>query len=103
ASYRQAVTYLDRGVARIEYQLNGKENKHEFPFSVAFAQPNRLVLQAYEGKVVCDGKRVFALHEAVHGYVRTAVAPEKLTAGKIYGDEFLWSQLNERQVGGPLQ
>src|SRR5262249_10241660 len=28
---------------------------------------------------------------------------EKLTAGRIYGDEFLWSQLNERQVGGPLQ
>jgi thiol-disulfide isomerase/thioredoxin len=103
ATYRQAVTYSDRGVARVEYKLNDKETKHAFPFSVTFAQPNRVWLKAYEGEVVCDGKRICAVHESVRGYVRTAAAPEKLTPGKIYGDEFLGSALNERQVGGPLQ
>jgi len=103
AAYRQAVTYTDQGVARVQYKLDDKENKHDFPFSVSYAQPNRVWLKAYEGEVVCDGKRICALHESVRGYVRTSDAPARLTVGKIYGDEFLWSALNERQVGGPLQ
>jgi thiol-disulfide isomerase/thioredoxin len=103
AAYRQAVTYSDQGVARVQYKLNDKETKHDFPFSVTYAQPNRVWLKAYEGEVVCDGQRISALHESVRGYVRTADAPQKLTVGKIYSDEFLWSALNERQVGGPLQ
>jgi thiol-disulfide isomerase/thioredoxin len=103
AAYRQAVTYTDQGVARVSYKLNDKETKHDFPFSVTFAEPNRVWLKAYEGEVVCDGQRISALHESVRGYVRTADAPKKLTVGKIYSDEFLWSALNERQVGGPLQ
>ncbi len=103
AAYRQAVTYSDRGVARVEYKLNDKETKHAFPFSVTFAQPNRIWLKAYEGEVVCDGQRISAVHESIRGYVRTADAPEKLTPAKVYGDAFLGSALNERQVGGPLQ
>jgi thiol-disulfide isomerase/thioredoxin/outer membrane lipoprotein-sorting protein len=103
AAYRQAVTYSDHGVARVEYKLNDKEDKHAFPFSVTFAQPNRVWLKAYEGEVICDGKRICAVHESVRGYVRTAEAPEKLTPPKIYGDNFLGSAMNERQVGGPLQ
>ncbi len=103
AAYRQAVTYSDHGVARVEYTLDDKDTKHEFPFSVTFAQPNRLWLKAYEGEVVCDGQRVSAIHESVRGYVRTADAPERLTPAKVYGDTFLGRALNERQVGGPLQ
>jgi thiol-disulfide isomerase/thioredoxin len=102
-TYREAVTYTDRGIARVQYTQGDKPTKVEFPFSVTFAQPNRLWLKAYEGEIVCDGKRLCALHESVHGYVRTAPAPEKLTIPKVYADEFLWTMLNERQAGGALQ
>lgn len=103
AAYRAARSYRDQGVARISYKLAGKEEKHEFPFSLSFAAPNKLKLAAYEGQVVSDGAQVRAVHAAVPGYVRVQPAPERLTAQHVFGDNFLWSQLNERQAGGPVQ
>ncbi len=101
--YRDAKTYADAGVARMQYRGDGEQVNQEFPFSVSFQRPNKLRLQVYEGQIVSDGERVHGMFDDVKGYVVASDAPAKLTPEAVYADAYLRVMLTQRQVGAALQ
>ncbi len=101
--YAQARTYRDRGEVVVQFKLNGQPQRQQFPMSLVFQRPNRLVLRAYEGIVYCDGETIYGVHRDIPGYVVTRPAPPKLEPDDLYFDSYLRFTMTQREGGAPFQ
>ncbi len=92
-AYQQAASYSDNG----EVQVSGRsvvDDREEpldskFFFSMAFARPNKIRMQAYNGTVVGDGKTLHALIDDLPNQVLERPSPEKLSIAELFADKDL--------------
>ncbi len=102
-AYQTAPRYADAGQLRF-YVRRGEEVLDEtVDFAVSFHRPNRLRLEAYQIKLVCDGKQLRAAIEDLPGQVLQLPAPEELTLKNLLNDPILAEVLTGGIAGGPPQ
>ena len=107
--YRQADSYQDRGVVRLQYQRAGQTYTDEAPMSVTWQTPNRLKVHAYQVELACDGGRLWARirDEATRdfdGQVVAREAPSRLTLRDLWEeDEILSLAFAQGLAGYPPQ
>ena len=88
-AYRKASSYGDAGTVRMFAEADGRTLREKTAdFSLTLVRPNKLRMQAYGAKVVCDGKRLFASLDDVPGQVLSREAPARLTLPAVLSD---WS------------
>jgi hypothetical protein len=108
-AYRQADSYQDRGVVRLQYQRAGQTYTDEAPMSVAWQSPNRLKVLAYQVELACDGDQLRARirDEATRdfdGQVVAREAPSPLTLRDLWEeDEILSLAFGQGLAGYPPQ
>jgi hypothetical protein len=108
ATYRQARTYQDQGVVRLEFRQNGEPVRQEWPAAVTFERPNKLSLVAYQATVKCNGKELRArIDDPVSGDVDDQVvvrpAPQELKLADLAGDALLYDILASQLRRQPIQ
>ena len=102
-AYRTASRYADAGQLRF-YVRRGQEVLDEkVDFAVTFHRPNRLRMEAYQIKLVCDGKQLRAAIEDLPGQVLQVPAPPELTLKTLLSDTILAEVLSGGIAGGPPQ
>ena len=104
AAYQTATTYCDQGVVSYAGMLGERKLDETFPCLVALERPNKLRLEVYQGKMVCDGKE---LHAAIQGcpppqQVLAGACPPQVTLKTVYGDK-LFSQAITGVGGRPAE
>ena len=55
-AYRDATSYTDRGVVRLQYRQGDQTLQDEGRLEVAWARPNRLRVRAYQLTLISDGQ-----------------------------------------------
>ena len=58
-------------------------------------RPNKLRVELFKGKVICDGKQWYAFCDAVPGQVVLREAPAKLNMDVLRADDLLYSALSD--------
>ena len=77
AAYQKASSYADAGVVHVEAEADGKKLIDDSAkFSVTLARPNQIRLEAYQVKLVSDGKQLFAAIDDLPGQVLEKPAPK---------------------------
>ena len=100
-AYRKASSYSDNGVAHISAEADGEKVIDDTAnFSVAFAGPNKVRVQAYGAEMVCDGKKTYAFVPNVPGQVMVKPAPERLTVSAVPPDLVVFATMNHDFAGG---
>jgi len=61
ATYRDAESYSDEAVVRLQYRQQGQPFEDEGKFAVSLVRPNKLSLRAYQLTLVSDGHRLRAV------------------------------------------
>src|SRR5262249_14461433 len=77
--------------------------EQKFDFSTAFQRPNKLRLECYEAKVVCDGDNFMAAVNGIPNLVLKIPAPKQLAVEDIFHDPQLASALVQGPGGAPVQ
>ena len=76
AAYRKASSYADQGTVHMLAEADGKKIRDvTAKFSLALDRPNKVRLEAYGARLVCDGKRLFAAVDDLPGQVLLTDAP----------------------------
>jgi peroxiredoxin len=88
-TYQKAESYRDHGQVRLVQQNGRVKTTTEMPMELAFERPNRLLLDAGQYSVVCDGKALTFVAPDLRQYM-TSKGPERLEkkhllAGSILG------------------
>lgn len=99
AVYQKANSYADKATLHIKATLGQQKLDNTQDLFVAFARPNKLRLEAYQGKVVCDGQDLWGFSAAASDQVLQRKAPATLTLGEVAADEMLMAALTQ----GPTQ
>ena len=99
AAYGDAASYCDNGQVQISGRSGEEPLDSTFFFSVVFARPNKIRLQAYNGTLVGDGKTLHALIDELPAQVLEKPSPEKLSLVELFGDKDLASAFST----GPTQ
>ncbi len=87
AAYKSASTYSDNGIVRVTGEVQGRRTPvFQFDYLVAFASPNKVRLQVYEGILVCDGENLWAFAVNLPNQLIKRPAPEQLTIESLYFD-----------------
>ncbi len=108
-TYKAAAGYQDQGVVRLRYRRDGRTFEDEAPLSISWGSPNRVHMQAYQVRVVCDGEHFFARlqDEAtgnMDGQIVDRPAPAQLTLEELYDDdEVLHAACRQGLIGYPPQ
>lgn len=94
ARCRAARSYQDQGVIRLAYRQAGQPVRQQWPCSVVWQRPNRLLLRAYQATVWCDGQQLAAQirDEAtgdLDGQVLVHPAPAELKTADLTQDPLL--------------
>ncbi|MHB0957347.1 MAG: DUF2092 domain-containing protein [Pirellulaceae bacterium] len=109
AAYQSATAYQDQAVVRLSYRREGRVFEDEAPLAITWQRPNRVHIQAYQVRVVCDGKQLFARlqDEAtgdLDGQIIERPAPAKLTLEELCDqDEILSAAFRQGLIGYPPQ
>ncbi|MEN6449400.1 MAG: redoxin domain-containing protein [Thermoguttaceae bacterium] len=100
AVYRKASSYADHGTVRWLAEYDGRAVRDETAkFSLAIQRPNKIRVEAYAGRLVCDGKHVFAAVERLPGQVLLTDAPSRLVLRSVFRDFVLTDALNSGFAG----
>jgi peroxiredoxin len=94
AAYKNASSYEDRGTLEFRLDPTQESSDARVNFSVALIRPNKLRIEFFNGKVICDGKQWCAFCETVPGQAVLREAPAKLGMNLLRADELLYSALN---------
>ena len=97
AAYKSASSYEDFGSLEFRSAPLEARSDTRFKFSVAFQRPNKLRLELFDGKAVCDGKQWFAACANVPGQVVLREAPAKLSMNVLRADSLLYSALSDNE------
>jgi outer membrane lipoprotein-sorting protein len=103
AAYRQAKDYADNAVVQQRFDKDKQTIEQRFDFSTAFERPNKLRLECYGAKVVCDGDNFLAAVDVIPNLVLKIPDPEKLTLEDVFRDPQLYSALVQGPGGAPVQ
>jgi len=103
AAYQQATSYADAGRAHMVAVIDGEKNEETVNFSVTLGRPDRLRIEAYGAKIVCDGERFRAAIEDLPGQVLSRPAPERLSVHAIERDPVLLTAISAAAFGAPPQ
>jgi hypothetical protein len=109
SAYRSAAGYQDQAVVKLRYRRNGQPQEDEAPLSVTWQRPNRILVRAYQVRLVSDGQRLLARlqDEATRdldGQVVDRPAPSRLTLAELFEkDEILGTALRQGVIGVPPQ
>ncbi|MCS7303998.1 MAG: redoxin domain-containing protein [Thermoguttaceae bacterium] len=103
-AYQTASQYADTGELRF-YMRRGREVlvDDKVDFAVSFHRPNRLRMEVYQIKLVCDGKQLRAAIQDLHGQVLELPAPAELTLKDLQQDAILAEVLTGGIAGPPPQ
>jgi outer membrane lipoprotein-sorting protein len=107
--YRNATSYRDQAVVRLQYSRDYRLYQDEAPLSVAWTRPNRVAVEAYQAALICDGKSLYARitdpdTSNFDGQIVERPAPEKLAVPDIYQqDQVLNVAFRQGLVGYPPQ
>ncbi|MEN6457691.1 MAG: redoxin domain-containing protein [Thermoguttaceae bacterium] len=102
AAYRKASTYQDQGTIRLLAEADGRKVRDiTASFSMVIERPNKVRVEAYSGRLVSDGKRVFAAVEGLPGQVLLTDAPKSLTLRSVYRDLVLTDAMTQ-EFGGAM-
>lgn len=93
AAYKKAKSYADGGQISLQGQVGDQKLDSKPEFLVAFVRPNKLLLRAYQGIVVCDGKKLSAFIKDLPSQVTQRPAPAALTMDALYSDAILMNAL----------
>jgi peroxiredoxin len=94
AAYKNASTYEDFGSLEFRLDPLHPESATRAKFSVTLQRPNRLRIEFFNAKVICDGKQWCAYCDAVPGQAVLREAPAKLSLELLRADDLLYSALN---------
>lgn len=89
AAYQSAGRYADAGQLHLYVQQGQQVLDQKVDFAVSFQRPNRLRLEVYQVKLVCDGQRFRAAIEDLPGQVLDLPAPEQLSVKDLVRDPIL--------------
>jgi AhpC/TSA family len=108
ATYRQATTYQDQAVVRLEYRQGSQPVNQEWPAAVAFERPGKLSIVAYQATVKCDGRELKARIEDVDSknldnQIMVRPAPKDLKLADLASDALLYDILSSRLRRQPIQ
>jgi hypothetical protein len=108
ARYREAKSYEDQAVVRLQFKQLGQPASFSWPVSVVYERPNRLALDAYQAQVRVDGKQFKAIiHDPesnnVDGQVVVRTAPETLKLTDLANDPLLYEIVAGRAQRQPIQ
>jgi hypothetical protein len=108
AAYRDANSYSDRGIVRLEFEQSGQSMGNQWPCSVQFARPNRLALQAFQATVRSDGKQLVATiddppSQNLDGQAIVRPAPKALELTDLASDPLLYDLISSQLGRQPIQ
>ncbi|MBN1396367.1 MAG: redoxin domain-containing protein [Pirellulales bacterium] len=89
AAYRDSASYSDQGKVRLDFVIDGQKEDKVQPFSLTFARPNKLRLQADLATIVCDGENFYAKIEDVPDFAARKPAPKRPTMETLLSDPVL--------------
>ena len=95
AAYKNASSYEDFGSLEFRQEPTQERSETRVNFSVAFQRPNKLRVELFNGKVICDGKQWYATCELVPGQAVLREAPAKLSLDILRADYWLYSALSD--------
>ncbi len=101
-AYASARGYSDLGYITQSYVLNGQPYEQRQPLTIAYEKPNKLRLECYNVKLICDGQQVHGTIRDKEGILELA-APATLTQDSVVVDETMQAELNRGFGGNPLQ
>lgn len=99
AAYKKASSYADKGKIRIHAVQDGQKAEQTFDYSLVMVRPNKVRLQAFEGVVVCDGKKLLTFANDLPDQVAERPAPPAIDIKTIFADRILGSAISQ----GPTQ
>lgn len=103
AAYQSAPRYADAGELRFYVRRGEEVLDNKVDFAVSFVRPNRLRMEVYQVKLVCDGQCLRAAIDDLPGQVLELPAPAALSLKNILSDSILAEVLTGGIVGGPPQ
>ncbi len=103
AAYQSASTYADAGTVRLLAKTGEEETEDSANFAVSFRRPDKVRMEVYQARVVCDGDRLRASIDDLPQQVLDLEAPDKLTLQAVFQDPILTDVVFGGRVGGPTQ
>lgn len=108
AAYRNATTYQDQAVVKLQFRRSGEQAAYAWPAAVAFERPNKVALNVYQATVRSDGQQFKAAiadpeSNNVDGQIVVRKAPEKLQLTELANDPLLYDILSGRARRQPIQ
>ncbi len=101
AAYHSARTYEDFATA--ELWEEGTSEPRRADFKVAFQRPDKLRMEFYQGRIVCDGKKWLAFCKDIPGQAALREAPKKLTLPMLQADTVVNQAVNKGFAGASPQ
>lgn len=107
-NYRNARSYADNGVVRLQYLQKGRLVAQEWKSSVQFERPSKLALDAFQAVIRCDGVEFRAriedpLTDNVDNQVLVHPAPKVLALQDLATDALLYDILASHLRRQPIQ
>lgn len=107
-TYRNAQSYRDDGLLRLRYTQAGRTIDDQWPTAVAWKQPNRLAITAYQATVKSNGVDWVAqitdpASRDIDGQVVVRPAPAKIKLADLAADPLLYETLSSQLRRQPIQ
>jgi AhpC/TSA family len=107
-TYREARSYSDDGQVVLRFRNGGELIENKWRTAVKFERPNRLLVQAYQATIACDGKELRGRIEDestgdVDGQILVRPAPRELQLKSLAVDPLLYDILSSRLRRQPIQ
>ncbi|MCE9525093.1 MAG: redoxin domain-containing protein, partial [Planctomycetales bacterium] len=107
-TYREAKSYSDEGEVVLRRRQSGDVIENKWKSSVRFERPNRLVVEAFQVTIGCDGKELRARIEDeatgdVDGQILVRPAPKELKLKDLAIDPLLYDILTSQIRRQPIQ
>ncbi len=102
-AYRAADHYADDARVRVVRTHGDSTTEETHPFRVAFQRPDRLRVEAYDARIMADGRRLRAAVGGIAGQVLAEDVQSPLALDQVFADRELRAALTEGEAGCPTQ
>ena len=102
-AYRSAPAYADDARVVVRQTRDGRVTERTLPHRVAFVRPDRLRVEAYDARIVVDGRTLHAAVGGVPGQVLVEPVTSPLTLDQLCADDVVSATLAEGEAGCPIQ
>ena len=102
-AYRAADHYADDARVTVVRSRGDGSSEETHPFRVAFARPDTIRIEAYDARIVADGRTLRAAVGGIPGQVLTEQVHSPLGLDQLFADRELRSTLSAGEAGCPTQ